>query len=96
MSNKKINEEKIIELVEKYNDCIIEEIFENHKVMGNYVCITCDLREETIDGKDYFLGGIYDLLNDLNAFNNIENMEDDIFDGDDGGYFFYLTFEWVL
>ena len=37
MSDKIINEEKIIELVEKYNDCIIEEIFENHKVMGNYV-----------------------------------------------------------
>ena len=95
MSDRIINEEKIIELVEKYNDCIIEEIFENHKVMGNYVCITCDLREETIDEKDYFLGDIYDLLNDLDAFNNIENMEDDIFDGDDGGFFFYLTFEWI-
>lgn len=95
MSDRIINEEKIIELVEKYDDCIIEEIFENHKVMGNYVCITCDLREETIDDKDYFLGGIYDLLNDLDAFNNIENMEEDIFDGDDGGYFWYLTFEWV-
>ena len=90
-----INEEKIFKLVEKYDDCVIEEIFENHKVMGNYVCITCDLKEETIDGKDYFIGGIYDLLNDFNAFNNIQEMFDDIFEGDDGGYFMYVTFEWI-
>lgn len=95
MNDRLINEEKIFELVEKYDDCVIEEIYENHKIMDNYVCITCDLKEKTIDGKDYLLGGIWDLLNDLDAFNNIQDMFDDIYEGDDGGYFMYVTFEWV-
>lgn len=95
MNDRMIDKEKIIELVNKYDDCEIEEIYENHKIMDNYVCITCDLKEEVIDGKDYFTGGIYDLLNDLDAFNNIKEMFDDIFDGDNGGFFMYVTFEWI-
>lgn len=88
-----INEEKIIELVNKYDDCIIEEIFENHKVMNNWCIITCDLEEIE---EDVMIGGIFDLLDDLEKFDNITNLDDETFEDDDGGYYEYVSFEWTL
>ena len=44
-----INKNKILELIKGYDDCFIEEIDEDHDVMGNWCVITCDLIEEDDD-----------------------------------------------
>lgn len=90
----KLTEEKILNLLEKYDDCIIEEIYENHKEMGNWCIITCDLKEETVDGQDCLIGGIFDLMTDLEKYDNVI-IEDDTIENDDGdGYFEYVSIEW--
>ena len=99
-----INKEIIEELVEKHDGCVIEEIYENHKVVGNYVCITCNL-EKGYDSEGCWItliGNIFDLLNDLEKYSNIKYIVDETFPNYDENshngkypYFEYVTFEWT-
>jgi len=98
-----INKEIIEELVKKHDGCVIEEIYENHKVVGNYVCITCNL-EKGYDSEGCWItliGNIFDLLNDLEKYSNIKYLVDETFPNYDEishngkyPYFEYVTFEW--
>ena len=92
----KINAKAIDKLVTQFDDCIIEELYENHKVMGNWVIITCDLKQGIEkDGTEYVDGGIFSVLTELEKFNNIENLTDEIFNNDDDTWFEYVSFEWT-
>lgn len=92
----KINAKAIDKLVTQFDDCTIEELYENHKVMGNWVIITCDLKQGVEeDGTEYVDGGIFSVLNELEKFNNIENFTDEIFNNDDDTWFEYVSFEWT-
>ena len=62
----KINAKAIDKLVAQFDDCIIEELYENHEVMGNWVIITCNLNQVVEeDGTEYVDGGILDVLKKL-------------------------------
>ena len=96
-----INKSIIESLCEKYSDCRIEEIYENNEFMDNYVCITCDV--DVIEEKE--INGIiltdckcqiYELINELNKYHNIDNMYSEMFEDNDDEWFEYLTFEWIL
>ena len=64
--------------------------------MGNWVIITCDLKQGVEeDGTEYVDGGIFNVLNELEKFNNIENFTDELFNNDDGTWFEYVSFEWT-
>ena len=64
--------------------------------MGNWVIITCDLKQGIEkDGTEYVDGGIFSVLNELEKFNNIENLTDEIFNNDDDTWFEYVSFEWT-
>lgn len=92
----KISAKAIDKLVAQFDDCTIEELYENHKVMGNWVIITCDLKQGVEeDGTEYVDGGIFNVLNELEKFNNIENFTDEIFNNDDDTWFEYVSFEWT-
>ena len=92
----KINAKTIDKLVAQFDDCTIEELYENHEVMGNWVIITCDLKQVVEeDGTEYVDGGILDIINELEKFNNIENFTDEIFNNDDDTWFEYVSFEWT-
>ena len=92
----KINAKSIDKLVAQFDDCTIEELYEKHKVMGNWVIITCDLKQGVEeDGTEYVDGGIFSVLNELKKFNNIENLTDEIFNNDDDTWFEYVSFEWT-
>lgn len=92
----KINAKAIDKLVAQFDDCTIEELYENHEVMGNWVIITCDLKQGVEkDGTEYVDGGIFSVLNELEKFNNIENLTDEIFNNDDNTWFEYVSFEWT-
>lgn len=86
----KINKNKILELIKKYDDCYIEEIYENHNVMGNWCVITCDLSEE--DG--VFDGGIFDLIDDIRKHTNIKNLLDETVANENGGFYECVSIEW--
>ena len=88
-----LTEDVIMDLVKKYDDCSIEEIFEND--ISNWCVITCDLEDEIIDGEEWQFGGIFDLLDELEKYDNIVNVEDETISNDDGdGYFEYVSIEW--
>lgn len=93
----KINAEIIENLVDKFDDCFIEELYKKHAVMGNWVIITCDLEMGVKkDGTKYVDGGIFNLLDELEKFDNIENFTDETFDNiDNDGWFEYISFEWT-
>lgn len=90
----KINKNKILNIKDKHDDCIIEEIFENHEIMGNWCILTCTLKEEVINGDKVYVGGIFDFLSELEKYTNVKNLEDETFIDDDGNYFEYVSFEW--
>lgn len=86
-----INKNKILELIKGYDDCFIEEIYEDHDVMGNWCVITCDLIEE--DG-DLFVGGIFDLIDDIEKHNNIKNLFDETVIDENGEFYECVSIEW--
>ena len=86
-----LNKNKMLELVKGYDDCYIEEIYENHNTMGNWCVITCDL---SVEDNDVFVGGIFDLLDDIKKHTNIKNIEDETIANDNGGFFEYVSVEW--
>lgn len=90
----KLNKREILNIKNKYDDCIIEDLFENHKIMGNWCILTCTLKEKIIDGDKVYVGGIFDFLDELEKFTNIKNLEDETFIDDDNNYYEYVSFEW--
>ena len=63
--------------------------------MGNYCCITGDIKETEVDGKIYFESDIFDLLYELDSYDNItkiiDQTENDI---ENDGFYEYVSFEW--
>lgn len=95
----KINKELIINLTEKYDDCMIEEIYENHEIMGNWCIITCNLPCQNVESEHEieFIGGIFDLVLDLMEYENIHNFNEETYQDFDGREFYeYVSFEWTL
>lgn len=99
----KINAQEIERLVSKYNNIVIEEIYENHCVMGNFVTITCDLEEGYDENKNVsvLIGDIYDLEEDLKKYDNIKYYSEEIYsnfekNNQNNKYPWYevVSFEW--
>lgn len=99
----KINKHIIEELVNRHEGCVIEEIYDGHEVMRNYVCITCNL-EEGYDETGCcitLIGNIFDLLLEFEKYSNIKNLINETFSNDEANshnnlypYYEYVTFEW--
>lgn len=91
--NMKINQKIIEDLMEKYSECVLEEIYENHESMGNYCCITSDITlEEDEMGNTFIYGEVYDLIDEICEYENIKNFENETFLDDEP--YEYITFEW--
>ena len=46
------------------------------------------------DVNNDFVGGIFDLLDDIKKHTNIKNIEDETIANDNGGFFEYVSVEW--
>lgn len=95
MSEKRfeLSKDKIISLTEKYDDCTIEEIFENHETMGNCCVIIGNLKMRKTKYNVWFEGGIFNLTEELNKSENIKNLKCKLISKEDG-FYEYVSFEW--
>ena len=92
-----MDKNKIVELVGKYSDCQIEELYENHEVMGNYCCITSDYQKDKgDDGEDVWSSNCLGLVEHIRKFENIKNFTNETHLDNEKDCLFYecISFEW--
>lgn len=100
----KIDAEEIQKLAEKYNNIVIEELYEDNPCVGNFTTITCDL-EEAYDEHgniSVFIGDIFDLEEELKKYDNIKDYSEETYsnfeeDSQNGKYPWYevVSFSWI-
>ena len=91
----KINKEIIINIVNKYNNCQIEEIYENHKVMGNWCTITGDLKIIENLSTDYSIlldGQISDVFSEIKRYETINLISET--HADENNFYECISFSW--